>query len=212
MDKRDLNLLSQGLKTIPLDLPSTRLFAFYLRFLAEQQHPSGRARQRVIQGSWLWPCDAIPEIEATLRDDPSIESSRSLVAFFQAVAVVHHLRDGRKLRKELVALFPGGLPFTLVALAQLLSRSRSLTPRPPASQAKDISDIELWLAGSLLRIAEVVHKELSGSFLKHGIARVCPHCGQLFVEINRSYCSDRCRKAFHDAKLYQKTKTKFRPA
>jgi hypothetical protein len=99
-------------------------------------------------GSWLWPCDSLPAIEEALTS-PSPEHLRALLAFFQAVAVVHHLQAGRKLRKELMAQFPGGLPFTLVVLAQLFRRPRCLTLRRSVPEAKDLSDIEFRVAWHL---------------------------------------------------------------
>jgi len=148
----------------------------------------------------------------TLKN-PSIERLKALLAFFRGVAVAAHMQAGRKLRKELFELFgEGALPFTLVALAQLAKRPRCLTPRPPAYQAKDISDVELRLAWQLWRIAQTVHQELSDAFMQHGIARVCPQCGRLFVVLKRSYCSEHCRKAYHDEKLYRRKKSESRPA
>lgn len=219
MDDCDLLVLAQRLEALSLEVPWTRFFACLLTVLAKQDQErrtaliplrgAGRGRYRVLQGSWLWPCNYIPGIEAALKN-PSPDRLPALPAFFQAVAVVHHLQAGRKLRKELRALFPGALPFTLVALAYLARRPRSLTPRPPAEQAKDISDVECRVAWHLWRIAETVHQELAEAFAQHGIGKVCTHCGRLFVDLGRSYCSDSCRKAYHDDKLYRRKQSKSR--
>jgi hypothetical protein len=70
--------------------------------------------------------------------------------------------------------------------------------------------VELYFNWQLWRIAKTVHEELSAAFLQHGIAKVCPYCGRLFVEVKRSYCSDRCRKAYHNGELYRRKQSKSR--
>lgn len=218
MDDSELSVLARRILCSGMEVPLTAYFAALFKFVAAQEparistrlESAARNRRRVLQGAWLWPCDYIPEIEAALRD-PTLDRLRAAPAFFRAVALIQHLHDGRKVRKELTYLFPQTLPFALIALAHLARRPRSLTPRPSAGQAKDISDVEFRIAWHLWRIAETVHQELSKVFALHGVARVCKHCGQLFIDLKKAYCTERCRKAYHDAKLYRKSKTEFPP-
>ncbi len=168
-----------------------------------------REHRRVSRTSWLWPCHWIPTIEGALKD-PAPEGCTAILGFFQAVAVMRHLRAGRQIKKDLEALGLHEHPFTLVALAHISGRPRSLTPPPGALQASGISDVEARLAWVLWCIADYIHKELRDLFLANGIAKTCRHCDRLMVDMAHLYCSEGCRRAFQNAKDYRKRRAEKR--
>ncbi len=168
-----------------------------------------RDHRRVSRTSWLWPCHGILTIEGALKD-PTRENCAAIPEFFQAVAVVRHLLAGRQVKKDLEALGLREHPFTLVSLAHISGRLRSLTPPPRVWQAGGISDVEARLAWELWCIADYLHKELLDLFLANGIAKTCRHCDRLMVDMERKYCSERCQRAYQNAKDYRRRRAERR--
>lgn len=204
-------VLAERLKGTDLARPLLHDFAELVKLVGRDQTapPAAnitrmtRNHRRVSRTPWLWPCHWIPSIETAFAD-PTPESCAALEEFFQAVAVIRHLLAGRQIKHESQALYEHEYPFAFVAIAQIVGRSRSLTPPPRAYQARDISDVEAHLAWQLWCIAEMLHREILNALTTRGIAKTCPHCDLLLVDMKRQYCSERCRRAFQNAKDYRR--------
>ncbi len=210
-------VLAERLKEARLDRPLLHGLAALVNLVGRDQTSASAAditrltrnHRRVFRTPWLWPCHWIPAIEGALID-PHPAGCAAIAEFFRAIAVVRHLLTGRQIKQELGELGEHEYPFTLVALAHIAGRLRSLTPPARAWQARDISDVEARLAWQLWSIADYLHKELRDLLEANGIAKTCRHCDLLMVDMTRLYCSERCRRAYQNAKDYRKRHTEKR--
>lgn len=149
-------VLAERLRGARLDRPLLRGLAALVQMVSQDQaRPTAaditgltRDHRRVSRTPWLWPCHWIPTIEGALKD-PNPEGCAAIPEFFRAVAVIRHLLAGRQIKRDLGAMGEHEYPFTLVALAHIAGRLRSLTPPPRAGQARGISDVEARLAWEL---------------------------------------------------------------
>lgn len=215
MEDADLATLADRLAGAKLSIDWTRAFAItqskLARFLtASNRSMIGRASRRRRQATdddGLWPIHGLQQVCQALLS-PTEASMAPLVEFVEAVAIIKHLQAGRKMKRELQRVFPGKLPFSLVALGRVFGRTRALTPRPTPRQEKDLSDVELLHVWRLWAVGQVCHEEILGELKKHAIATVCSYCGLLHLKTTSAYCSDQCRKAFHDEKRYRRLRTK----
>lgn len=157
--------------------------------------------RRAAVHSWLWPCHRMDAIQRAL-EEPTEEGCGAIVELFRSVALIRHLQANRQVRNEVGRFYEIEFPFNLVVLAHLAGRPRSLTPKPATRQVKAISDVEARLAWNLWKVAETAHTQLLAAFEGNGIARTCPHCDLLTVDLGRKYCSEACRIAFLNAKNY----------
>jgi hypothetical protein len=196
------------------DLPLTLLVAGLVRVMARLLAPSEgliqsqtrNHRRSPLNRRWLWPCSLLPQAVEAIGD-PTPDNVGVIDEFFGAVAVLVHLAEKRHMTRDFArAGFAKGFPFLLVAHAQLLDRSRSLNPRPSREQANDLTDIELRTALCIFTAAAAVSMELSTELERHHVAKVCAHCHQLYLRLNRPrFCSDTCGKAFQKRKSHHQT-------
>jgi hypothetical protein len=213
MAKSVVNVLVERLRAAKLSVPWVRSVAFLgekFGSAPDRETEGGivavsRGRHRVYRFSWLWPCDGMGEIQRAL-EEPTAERCAAIVELFRAVALIKHLQAKRQIKQKLAAVYGDEFPFTLVALAGIAGRSRSLTPRPKSRQAHDISDVEARWAWLVWKMAERAHQLLLQAFQEKGVAHTCRHCDLLIVDMERQYCSERCRKAFHNARNYSRRK------
>ena len=215
MTESDLATLASRLEGANLSIPVTDYFARLMAIFGSQQDldTSHRIksvafhRSRTRELPWFWPCDEIYPVAVALHC-PSPRTVAVIFQFFEAVALIRQLLDGKSIRQRLEQAQLPEAPFVLVALAQPAGRPRSIEPRPRTRQTKDLSDVELWVAWHLSRIALSVHGELSEALTRSQIGKTCQHCGRLFLNVRRAYCSDQCMRAYSRSRYYQKSKSK----
>ncbi len=200
MNERDLQKLTDRLKNAYVTLPHCEQLAKLARHPAapdvdERIRTLGLAskyRRSHLKSMW-WPCDAILEIVPTLRE-PCPRSVRRICDFFKDIAALEVLFT----KKPIPLSLKEKPPFLVKALA-VLERRRV---KNSYYSCKQLSEVELWFAAMLFGYAMLAQKEISKEFERLSIANTCPHCGLLYVDTNRKYCSDQCGAAARSAKHY----------
>lgn len=118
--------------------------------------------------------------------------------------MLERLFDGRRIdfwRKKLC--LSKQLPNGLTALAYLAERPRSFGLTAQPRRVVKVTKTELILAWHLWDITRRVRKELQDAMETVGVSP-CRHCGELVPTDRRAYCSETCRKAFHNEKSHQR--------